>query len=134
MRRAQAILVIVVLLGAPLSLLARSTSSDMPACDGMCCLPHHGAHNPGTQHPAPQTHDHDGESCDHGSTGNMPKCTIGCGHAPTDYGFVSPITPTKPSSLTSLSRFDSSQFARLRSRSQNVVVGVLLAPFQPPRA
>jgi hypothetical protein len=134
MRRAQALLVVIVLLTAPLSLLARSTSTDMPECGGMCCLPHHGAHNSGSPHPAPQTHDLDGESCDHGSTGNMPKCTIGCSHAPTDYGFVSPITPTKPSSLASLSRFDSSQFAKLPSRTPNVVVGFLWAPFQPPRA
>ena len=134
MRRAQAILVILVLLSAPLSLLAGSNDSDMAACDGMCCLPHHGAHHSGTQHPIPQKQNHDGEACGHSSSGDLPKCTMGCEHAPADYSFVPPISPTKPSSLASISRFDTPQFAKLQAPVKNLTAGFLFAPFQPPRA
>jgi hypothetical protein len=134
MRRAQAILVILVLLSAPLSLLATSNGSDMAACDGMCCMPHHGAHHSGTPHPPPQKHSHDGDACEHRSSGDLPKCTIGCERAPADYSIVSPINPTKPSSLASISRFDAPQFAKLKSPVTNVTAGFQFAPFQPPRA
>jgi hypothetical protein len=134
MRRVQAILVILVLLSAPLSLLAGSNGSDMAACDGMCCLPHHGTHHSGKPHPPPQKHNHDGEACEHGSSGDLPKCTIGCEHAPADYSFVSPINPTKPSSLFSVSRFDAPQLVKLKSPVTRLAAGFQFAPFQPPRA
>jgi hypothetical protein len=134
MRRAQAILVIIVLLTAPLSLLAASSSSDMPSCDGMCCLPHHGPHNSGAQRPVPQKHNRDGEACEHGSAGNVPKCMVGCGHAQDDFSFVAPTNPTKPSSVASLSRFDAPQSAALPLLRQRLAEGCLAVPFQPPRA
>jgi hypothetical protein len=138
MRRAQAILAILVLLSAPLSLLAGSNGSEMAACDGMCCMPHHGAHHTEHHsegsHPLPQKHNHESESCEHGSNGDLPKCTIGCEQAPTDYSYVSPINPTKPSSLASISQFDAPQFAKLRAPVENLAAGFRFAPFQPPRA
>jgi len=134
MRRAQAILVILVLWSAPLSLLAGSNDSDLAACDGMCCMPHHGAHHSGTPHPLPQQHNHDGEACEHGPSRDLPKCTMGCEHAPDDYSFVSPINPTKPSSLASISQFDAPQFAKLQAPVKTLAAGFLFAPFQPPRA
>src|SRR5277367_5500731 len=63
MRRVKAILVIVALLSAPLAVLAQTSSEDMPSCGGMCCLPHHAAHNPASHHASAATQEHQSTSC-----------------------------------------------------------------------
>jgi len=134
MRRVQAILVIIALMSAPLGLLAVPTSAQMAGCDGMCCLPHHGQHPAGSHHPVSQAHQHQGESCEHGGTGKMPNCAMNCGHAATDYSFLSPVAPTKPSKLVSIWRFDLPKISKVQYPAQNAAAGFLSTPFQPPRA
>ncbi len=41
LRRAQALVLVIALLAAPLALYARSVAGEMPSCNGMCCLPEH---------------------------------------------------------------------------------------------
>jgi hypothetical protein len=132
MHRAQAILVIIALLGAPLALLAHSVSADAAACGGMCCLPHHGH-----QHSDPASgpnHQHSSEACDHGGATQMPNCAFDCGHPRQDYSFLSPLAPTKPSNLMVIARLNSPRNAKFPAITQNVAAGFLASPFQPPRA
>jgi hypothetical protein len=134
MHRAQAILVIFALLSAPLALLAHSAGADAAACGGMCCLPHHGHQHPASHQASAAGHQHQSEACDHGATSPMPNCAFDCGHPRQDYSFLSPIAPTKPSTLTSIARFDSPKSFSFLAIPQNVTPGFLATPFQPPRA
>ncbi|MGA3301500.1 MAG: hypothetical protein ABSD87_15575 [Candidatus Acidiferrales bacterium] len=106
MRRVKAILVIVALLSAPLAVLAQTSSEDVPSCGGMCCLPHHGAHNP----------------------------LFNCGDTHAVHFFVSPLAPTKASNLAFIERLDRPTAAKFHSELTAIVPGFLAAPFQPPRA
>jgi hypothetical protein len=134
MRRAQAILVIILLLSTPLSLLADSGDAVMAACNGMCCLPHHAPHSSEVHHPAAQYHEHQAESCEHGASQQPANCAMKCGHAAPDFGFLSPLAPTKPSNLASITRFHRPTFNYLRSNTQHLIPGFQSNPFQPPRA
>jgi hypothetical protein len=134
MRRAQAILVIVMLLTAPVALLAGSTGADMPDCGEMCCLPHHGLHGAASHHLAAQDHAHQDGSCEHGAAEQPVNCSMKCGQAAADDGFLSPLAPTKPSNFASISRFNSPKFSGLLATTQNIMAGFLKTPFQPPRA
>lgn len=133
MRRAQAILVIVALLSGPLLFLAPPVSADMSSCCGMCCLPRHG-HNSRTHDSGSQTQKHQGGACEHSATGQMANCAMNCGRAAPDYGLLSPMAPTKPSSLASISRLILSKAVKLQPTTQNISAGFLSSPFQPPRA
>lgn len=132
MRRMQAILVIVALLSTPLALLARATGTDSMACnDGMCCLPHGPHHS--TPHHAPQGPMHEGMSCEHGTPSHIIECTMNAGHHRADYGFLSPIAPTKPSALAAVAALRPPNMAAVRSAAQNISAGFVANPFQPPR-
>jgi hypothetical protein len=132
MRRAQAILVIVALLSTPLALLARSTGTNSMDCnDGMCCLPH-GPHHSTPQH-APQRPVHEGMSCEHGTGSHIIECTMNAGHHRMDYGLLSPIAPTKPSAVVSITPLNLPRVAGLQAPAQNLSAGFLTSPFQPPR-
>jgi hypothetical protein len=134
MRRAQAILVILVLLSAPLSLLAGSNHSDMAACNGMCCLPHHGARNPVSHHAPAQNHEKSSSTCGHGSNASRLHCLFNCGDAHAAHFFVSPLAPTKASNVAFIERLDRPTAAKFRSELAAIVPGFLAVPFQPPRA
>lgn len=132
MLRAQAIIVIVALLSTPLALLARTTGTDSMACnDGMCCLPH-GPHHP-VPHHAPQGSAHEGIFCEHGAVSHIIECTMNAGHHRADYGFLSPIAPTKPSALASIAILNLPRMAGFQSAAQNLSAGFIANPFQPPR-
>jgi hypothetical protein len=132
MRRTQAILVIVALLSTPLALLARSTGTNSMDCnDGMCCLPH-GPHHP-TPHHAPQHPVHEAMSCEHGAASHIIECTMNAGHQRMDYGLLSPIAPTKPSAVVSITPWNLPRVAGLPSPAQSLSAGFLANPFQPPR-
>jgi hypothetical protein len=131
MRRTQAILVILALLATPLALLARATGMDSMACNGMCCLPHgqhHSAANTSQRSP------HDGMSCEHGALGHLLECAMKSGHQRLDYGFLSPLAPTKPSTLASVSALNLPRVARFQSRTETPSAGFVANPFQPPRS
>jgi hypothetical protein len=132
MRRTQAILVIVALLSTPLALLARSTGTNSMDCnDGMCCLPHGPHHS--TPHRAPQSPVHEGMSCEHGTASHIIECTMNAGHQRMDYGFLSPIAPTKPSALAAITALNLPRVAGFLSPAQSLSAGFLANPFQPPR-
>src|SRR5208283_793194 len=97
MRRAQAILVIVAILAAPLALLARGVNGDASECSSMCCLPH--------GHHAAQ---HKDMECQHGAAGHIFKCNMTSSRH-TDYGLIAPIVPTVPSAIAFLAIPDNSR-------------------------
>jgi hypothetical protein len=134
MRRIKAILVIIALLSAPLSLLVRPASADEPSCGGMCCPVHHAQHHSRTGDAMAQGHQHQAAACEHGTNGQMPECSIKCGHAEPDFGLLSPIAPTKPSGLFSIGRLNLPKLAKFNATSADVSAGFLASPFQPPRA
>jgi len=133
MRRAQAILVMVALLSTPLALLARTAGTDSMNCnDGMCCLPH-GTHHSMSHH-RPQGPAHEGMSCEHGVASHIIECTMNADHHRMDYGFLSPIAPTKPSALASIAVLNLPRMTGFQSRAQRLSPGFLTNPFQPPRS
>ncbi len=132
MRRTQAILVILALLSTPLALLARTTASDAMDCNGMCCLPHGPHHS--MPHQTPQNSGHNGMACEHGALGYALECTLKSGHQRLDYGLLSPIAPTKPSALVSITAVNLPRAAGFQSYAQNLSAGFLSNPFQPPRS
>src|SRR5271156_1173643 len=134
MRRVKAILVIVALLSAPLAVLAQTASEDMPSCGGMCCLPHHAAHNPASHHASASTQEHQSTSCAHGPDAPMLNCAFNCGDTHAVHFFVSPLAPAKASNLAFIERVDRPMAARFHSELTAIVPGFLAAPFQPPRA
>ncbi|MFZ3333372.1 MAG: hypothetical protein WA197_22225 [Candidatus Acidiferrales bacterium] len=132
MRRTQAILVILALLATPLALLARAIGMDSMACNGMCCLPH-GPHHAMAANP-PQRSAHDGMSCEHGALAHIVECTMKPGHQRIEYGFVSPLAPTRPSALASIETLNLPRVARFQSRTETPSAGFAANPFQPPRS
>jgi hypothetical protein len=132
MRRTQAIIVIVALLSTPLALLARAAGPEAMACnDGLCCLPHGPHHS--TPHHAPQRPAHEGMSCEHGTASHIIECTMNSSHHRMDYGLVSPIAPTKPSGVVSITLLNLPRVAGFQAPAQNLPAGFLPSPFQPPR-
>ena len=122
MRRVKAILVIVALLSAPLAVLAQTASEDMPACGGMCCLPHHAAHNPAAHHASASPQEHQSTSCAHGPDAPMLNCAFNCGDTHAVHFFVSPLAPTKPSNLASVESFESAGLAKFHLESADIVL------------
>jgi hypothetical protein len=132
MRRAQAILVIVVLLATPLALLARASDSGMADCNGMCCLPHGGHHHSPAQAPSQQP-PKDDMDCHHGAAGHMMECSMSSGQH-MDYGLVAPFPPAQTSALASLDQPKMSRFTNSQFRGGHLAAGFLAGPFQPPRS
>jgi hypothetical protein len=133
MRRTQTIIVIVALLSTPLALLARTSGAEAMACnDGMCCLPH-GSHHSAAHH-TPQGSAREGMSCEHGLASHIIECTMNAGHQRLDYGLLSPIAPTKPSALASITPLSLPRIAGFQSQAQSLSAGFLANPFQPPRS
>jgi hypothetical protein len=132
MRRGQAILVILALLATPLSLLARATAPSPMDCNGMCCLPHGPHHS--MPHQTPQNSGHEGISCEHGELGHGYECSMKSGHHNMDYGFSSPIAPTRASAIASIALLNAPRFAGFQSPDQNLSAGFVANPFQPPRS
>lgn len=132
MRRVQSILVIIAMLSAPLALLASSANAGMAACDGMCCLPHHGSHGLHGVAPVSQYHEHS-KACEHGATSQPENCAMKCGQATPDYGFFSPLAPTKPSDLVSIARVLLPTTGSVATDARNFLPGFQSSPFQPPR-
>lgn len=132
MRRTQAILVILALLATPLALLARATGMDSMACNGMCCLPH--GHHHSMAADAPQRSARDGMSCEHGALGHILECTMKPGHQRMEYGFLSPLAPTRPSALAAVAALNLPRVASFHSPAENLSAGFLADPFQPPRS
>jgi hypothetical protein len=138
-RRAQAVLLILALLAAPLALYARGTANEMHDCGGMCCLPHgHHAPQPAPHHQAPATPAREAD-CHHADA--APKSELSCAlecamhsspHS-SNLGLLAPIAPTKPSDIVVLRIAQKSQTAP-RNIAQMVCNGFLASPFQPPRA
>jgi hypothetical protein len=132
MRRTQAIIVIVALLATPLALLARTSGTNAMACsDGMCCLPN-GPHRSAAHHTR-QGSAHEGMSCEHGAASHIIECTMKAGQHRMDYGLLSPLAPTKPSALASITTLSLPRIAGLQSQAQSLSAGFLANPFQPPR-
>jgi hypothetical protein len=131
MRRTQAILVVLALLATPLSLLARARGMDAMACNGMCCLSH-GSHHPMAHH-TPQSSTHDGISCEHGAAAHIFECAMNAGDHHVDNGLLSPLAPTKPSALASITALNAPRIAGFQALPQDISAGFLTNPFQPPR-
>ncbi|MGA8038295.1 MAG: hypothetical protein WA823_03845 [Candidatus Acidiferrales bacterium] len=138
-RRAQAMLVVLALLAAPLALYARGSADAMPDCNGLCCLPHH--HRAPQPTLAAQPAAEKDPECHHASATPSPEsshtCAFNCAmhgnpHS-MNYGLLSPIAPTKPSNLAVLCVATKSQHIA-SSASQNPPTVFLASPFQPPRA
>ena len=134
MQRVQAIFVIIALLSGPLLFLAPTVSADMPSCCGMCCRPRHDCIILEPHYLDSQTQKHQGESCEHSTTGKVGNCAMNCGHSVPDYGLLSPMAPTKPSNMASISRLNLWKTFKLQPTTQNMSAGFLSSPFQPPRA
>lgn len=125
MRRAQAILVAVVLAALPLVLLAKP--SDPPACDGMCCV-RHATHSPRSGSSS-QT---EGMSCHHGAAGHMFQCGMSSKrHAPA-VALLAPLPPTMLSSSVALP-IPTLNRQSLAQSTQGIFPGFLSVPFEPPR-
>src|SRR5580704_11617337 len=95
MQRAQAIVLALAILAAPLSMLARASWVIAGDCNDLCCL-RHGSHG-GHSHSAATTPKETGMACHHGEAGKAVECFMKAGHHAMDYGFLSPIAPTSPS-------------------------------------
>jgi hypothetical protein len=133
MRRAQAILVIVALLTAPLVLLARANDSGMADCNGMCCLPHGGHHHSPARNTAPASHEED-MACHHSALGHMMECSMRSGQPRVDYGLLAPFPPAQTSGVASINPPKVSRSGRSQFPAGNLPAGFLSGSFQPPRS
>lgn len=155
LRRAQALVLVIALLAAPLALYARGVAADMSNCNGMCCLPqHHHATQPmpAEQSVIAQPAAPADSECHHHSAKASPaasnaaatsaeaaghSCAFHCAmhstpHA-TNFGLLAPIAPTKPSDLAAIRV----AVKAARATAAPIAVtpsGFLASPFQPPRA
>jgi hypothetical protein len=123
MRRAQAILLITVLLATPLALLARAIPGDQTACNRTCCLSR-GPHS---------TEQAERMSCHHGAAGHALDCTVRSDRHQPDYGPIAPIAPTFLASRVELVAPDLTG-PLSRPQAASPASGFLAAPFEPPRA
>jgi hypothetical protein len=112
MRRAQAILVVVALLAAPLALLARGMACESSSCTMMCCLPQ-------------GSHSHQGQpmACN---------CPMKSGKRLPDFGLLAPIAPTAPAAHVTLAAPEITR-GFFSVFAQSASSGFLSAPFEPPR-
>jgi hypothetical protein len=136
-RRAQAILLTLSLLAAPLALLARGNACGQRACCvKLCCLPHRAAV------PAPAGRSGSGMSCHHHLAASMPApipapmpdCSMksACNHA-LDYGLASPLPLTVLASGEPLSAPEAFRQAAFQVPASSFA-GFHAAPFEPPRS
>jgi hypothetical protein len=137
MRRAQAILLTLSLLAAPLALLARGNPcAERACCVKLCCLPHR------TAAPPPADHSGSGMPCHHELAASMPApmpapisdCSMksGCSHA-LDFGLASPLPLTVLASLEPLLAPEPVRQALLQLPASSFA-GFHAAPFEPPRS
>jgi hypothetical protein len=123
MNRAKAILLVLSLLAAPVSLLARgSACGERSCCRRLCC-----------EHCAQMAHSGERGMACHRHSAPTQDCamTSACNHT-LDYGFVSPLP------LTVLQAADSLALPQLADRIMfpsfvTASGGFQLAPFEPPR-
>jgi hypothetical protein len=122
MRRAHAILVILVLLATPMALLARS-DCEPSACDCMCSLVNRSL--------AAQAH-RGSTLCGH-AAGSPHQCAMNAKHHPPDFGLNTLMAPTAPLAVAA--------FAAPVATAQMFAPSALFAPsgfpaapFEPPRA
>jgi hypothetical protein len=133
MKRAEAILLIAVLLVLPLTLLGSGSSNGM--CDGFCCLPHghHMAQMQMPDHSMGEEKAADGMACHRDALGHFSNCMMKSGSREMDYTILAPLPPTNLSSSASL-------VLPVVSRRVSVPImrdsppGFLSTPFEPPRA
>ena len=138
-RRAQAIVVVLALLAAPLALYARGTADDMSDCNGMCCPAHH-HHAPQPAAAAQPAPDKDNE-CHHAEAASAMEashtCAFHCAmhgkpHS-MNFGLLAPIAPTKPSDIASIRiAIDATRAAD--ASTDLAPSGFHASLFQPPRA
>jgi hypothetical protein len=131
MRRAQALVLVLALLSAPSSLLARASGGMGSDCNNMCCLIHgrHAAHLPAH---AADSAEKD-MACHHGEAGHAIKCFMNAGQHRMDYGFLAPIAPTAPSTIVRVALPTPSR-ATLVQSIEFLSSGFIQAPFEPPRS
>jgi hypothetical protein len=159
-RRAQAILLVLALLATPLALYARVIASDVPNCNGMCCLPqHHRTPQPApTEPPAIAVHSAPAadSDCPHHHATPTTKASAAQNHANAvaseaashscafycamhskpramTFGLLAPIAPTKPSDLAAI-RIAIDTTRAIAASTDFTPSGFLASPFQPPRA
>jgi hypothetical protein len=125
MRRAQAILVVVMLAALPFVMLAQA--SQAPACDGMCCV-RHTAHSPDSA----SSSQAEGMSCHHGAVGHMFQCGMNSKH-PAAVALLAPLPPTMLSAFAALPLPAQTRQPSIQN-AQEAFSGFLSAPFQPPRS
>jgi len=159
-RRVQALVLVLALLATPLALYARGIASDMPNCNGMCCLPqhHHTSQPTSAEQPAIAVHSAPAadSDCPHHHAAPATKasaaqnhanaaaseeashsCAFHCAmhskpHAMT-FGLLAPIAPTKPSDLAAI-RIAIDTTRAIAASTDLAPSGFLASPFQPPRA
>jgi len=115
MRRAEAIVVIIVLLALPLALLARGGPCQQTTC--MCCLLH------GAKGPQGKT-----MACSH--CAGHGQCGLTTAH---DFGLHELMAPTAPAAAVRLVAPDGVRRAVVALAPANAT-GFISAPFNPPRA
>lgn len=132
MRHAQAILVMMALLAGPLALLARTSSAGMPACNGMCCLPHAG-HSVPARHPMNKS-SREGMLCHRVAAHHAVQCACMIpGHVPLDYGLFAPMAPTTPSQHARIAGPPASRQG-ISIQTPDFLSASLPVPLQPPRS
>jgi hypothetical protein len=128
-RRAQAITLILALLGIPLVLLAQSGPGGA-GCDRMCCLTH-GHHAAQPRNEGSRAQDEE-MTCHHGATGHMMECQMRASHHGSFSSPVAPIPPTMLSAGASIAAPDLT--TEIPSRNLEVAIsGFDSPPFEPPR-
>lgn len=159
-KRLPAVVVVLALLASPLALYARGFTSDMPSCNGLCCLPQHHRASVPTEDlltekrsettAEPECHHHsastaktkvsdaqDGAITTDASRHARSACAVHCAmhskpHAMT-FGLLAPIAPTKPSGLATI-RIAADITGATSNSSAAARSGFFASPFQPPRA
>ncbi|HTS12637.1 MAG TPA: hypothetical protein VMH00_11005 [Candidatus Limnocylindrales bacterium] len=115
MRRAQAIVALIMLASLPLILLGDPAAP--PACNGMCCVRHAGSHE---------------MQCHRGAAGHMLHCGMKP-HSQVQPAVLAPLPPTMLSGALAVPAPVCVRRAVVRD-SQSAPPGFLSVPFEPPRA
>lgn len=133
MRRAEAILLITVLLALPLALLGNGSYNGM--CNNYCCLPHghHMAQMQMPNHSMGEEKPSEGMACHRGDLGTFSNCSMKSNSREMDYTILAPLPPTNMSASAVLVLPVISRQA-LVAITQTANSGFLLIPFEPPRA
>jgi len=133
MRRAEAILLIAVLLALPLTLLGNGASNGM--CDNYCCL-RHGHHNMAQMqmpnHSIGEEKPIEEMACHRGALGHFSECSMKSNSRGMDFTILAPLPPTNMASSMGLVMPVLSRHAPVVF-SQAPNSGFLSIPFEPPR-